>query len=196
LPAADAALRAAIDDEAAAAGWPALHRQLAEVDPQSAARINANDSQRIQRALEVYRLSGRTLSSWHADDSARRRQQEFLKLALLVDPRAVLHERIAARWQAMLADGFIEEVRALKARPGLTAAHPSMRAVGYRQIWSYLDGRESREDASAKALAATRQLAKRQITWLRSEKNVLSVNPLDSGALATITTELRGHLII
>lgn len=200
LPGADADIRAAIDGEAESAGWPALHCQLAEIDPQAAARINPNDSQRIQRALEVFRLSGRSLSSWQARKSANsssmRRQNKFLKVALMVDSRAVLHERISARWQIMLDAGFIEEVETLMARPGLTAAHPSMRAVGYRQIWSYLDGRAPREEASAKALAVTRQLAKRQLTWLRSEQNMISVNPLETDALDTIMIELRGHLII
>ena len=196
LPAADATIRAAIDAEAETAGWPALHAQLAAVDAVAAARINPHDSQRIQRALEVYRLSGKSLSAWWAGVAPERKPQKFLKVALVTDSRAVLHERIAARLKDMLENGFVEEVETLMARPGLTAKHSSMRAVGYRQIWSYLEGKDTREDASAKALAATRQLAKRQLTWLRSERQITSVDPLEADALATISILLRGQLAI
>jgi len=191
LPAGDASMRAAIDAEAAAAGWPAMHALLADVDPSAAARINPNDSQRIQRALEVYRLSGKSLSEWHAGASSGGRNETFLKVALVTDSRAVLHERIAARLQVMLEHGFIAEVEALMARPRLTAAHSSMRAVGYRQLWSHLAGNDTLESARAKALAATRQLAKRQLTWLRSERQIRFVDPLEKDAVATISTLIR-----
>ena len=194
LPAADAGTRAAIDGEAETAGWPAMHRQLAEVDPQAAARINPNDSQRIQRALEVYRLSGKSLSAWQSGIPAERRQENALKIALIADSRATLHARIATRWQAMLGQGFLDEVRTLMARPALTATHPSMRAVGYRQMWSYLAGQDALDDASNKALAATRQLAKRQHTWLRSERNIVPVNPLENGAIAAISALVQTRL--
>jgi tRNA dimethylallyltransferase len=194
LPEADAEVRAAIDAEAAASGWPALHAQLAAVDANAAARINPNDSQRIQRALEVYRVSGKSLSEWQAGARSNNREDRFLKIALLTEPRSALHERIALRLQAMLENGFVEEVETLMARPGLTANHPSMRAVGYRQIWSYLEGRGDLEDASQKALAATRQLAKRQLTWLRSERQATVVKSLETDALATISAFLRGQL--
>ena len=194
LPAADAIIRAAIDAEAETGGWPAMHALLGKVDPLAAARINPHDSQRIQRALEVYRLSGKSLSEWQAGDSAERKKEKFLKVALVTDSRAVLHARIAARLQKMLQNGFVEEVETLMARPGLSATHSSMRAVGYRQIWSYLEGNDSREDAGAKALAATRQLAKRQLTWLRSERQITSVDPLETDALAAISILLRGQL--
>jgi tRNA dimethylallyltransferase len=194
LPRADSEIRAAIDAEATASGWPALHAQLAEVDESAAARINPNDSQRIQRALEVYRVSGKSLSEWQAGATSRNREDRFLKVALLTESRSALHQRIALRLQDMLEHGFVEEVETLMARPGLTANHPSMRAVGYRQIWSYLEGQGDLEDASHKALAATRQLAKRQLTWLRSERQATVVEPLETDALATILRLLRGQL--
>ena len=194
LPAADAIIRAAIDAEAETAGWPAMHALLAKVDPLAAARIKPNDSQRIQRALEVYRLTGKSLSAWQAGAAPARKKENFLKVALVTVSRAVLHERIAARLEAMLENGFVEEVETLMARPGLTATHSSMRAVGYRQLWSYLEGNDSREGARAKALAATRQLAKRQLTWLRSERQITSVQPLERDALDTISILLREHL--
>lgn len=194
LPAADGDIRAAIDAEAGTAGWPALHRQLAAVDQAAADRIAPNDSQRIQRALEVYRISGKPLSEWHADDSARDPARTFLKIALLAGSRAALHERIKRRLGHMMANGFVDEVRSLMARPGLSSRHPSMRAVGYRQLWSHLAGRGSLADAERKALAATRQLAKRQMTWLRAERRATTVDPLEIGALDTITTIINEHL--
>jgi tRNA dimethylallyltransferase len=194
LPTADAGIRAAIDAEAETAGWPAMHRELAEVDAPAAARINPNDSQRIQRALEVFRLSGKSLSAWQSATPATRRHENTLKIALVADSRATLHARIAARWQAMLGQGFLDEVRTLMARPALTATHPSMRAVGYRQMWSHLAGHDSLDAASDKALAATRQLAKRQLTWLRSEREIMSVNPLETGAFATISAVVHSQL--
>jgi len=191
LPQADAAIRAAIDAEAAERGWPAMHRQLAAVDPIAAARINANDSQRIQRALEVHRVSGKSLSDWQASDMPKKNAYSFVKVALVSDSRALLHERIAARLQTMLDGGFIDEVSALMKMQGLTPDHPSMRAVGYRQIWSHLAGNYDLREATAKALAATRQLAKRQLTWLRSETSLTVVDPLAADASATILTRFR-----
>ena len=193
LPAADAEIRAAIDAEAEACGWPALHLQLAAVDASAAARINANDSQRIQRALEVYRVSGKSLSEWQAGDASKKTKLNFLKIAMVSKSRSILHESIARRLRIMMENGFVEEVERLMARPGLTASHPSMRAVGYRQIWSHLEGKDNLEDAHQKTLAATRQLAKRQLTWLRSERHVRVVDPLETDALATISAFLRGH---
>jgi len=178
MPPADAAIRAAIEEEAAARGWPALHAELARVDPVTAARLAPRDSQRIQRALEVLRLSGRPLSSFHAPDSIAAQQANPRATALFsLEPgdRAWLHERIAQRFDAMLAGGFLDEVRALRARGDLHADLPSMRCVGYRQAWEYLDAHEARGLDGAfplhllrdKGIAATRQLAKRQLTWLR-----------------------------
>ena len=188
LPPADPGVRAAIDAEAARLGWPALHEQLRQVDRAAAKRINPNDSQRIQRALEVYRISGRALSSWQESTAGATDAGgiEFVKVALHVEPRSLLHERIAQRLERMLEAGFLDEVRRLMRRPGLRRESAAMRAVGYRQFWAHLAGECSVEEATARALAATRQLAKRQITWLRSETGLESFDALDSGAADAI----------
>ena len=168
LPAADPAVRAALEAEAFARGWPALHAELARIDPASAARLPPTDAQRIGRALEVFRISGRTLSSFH---TAPRAAQAPALVALEPTSRAWLHDRIAARFDAMLAQGFLDEVRALRARRDLHAGLPSMRCVGYRQAWAALDeglsGDALRAAVRERGIAATRQLAKRQLTWLR-----------------------------
>jgi len=169
MPGADPAIRAGIAALAAREGWEAVHRRLAAVDPVSAARIDPGNRQRVQRALEVYLASGRPMSSLHAAQSpAADLPCRLLQLALIPANRAALHRRIAARFHAMLAAGFLDEVRALKARGDLHPDLPSIRSVGYRQAWDYLDGRVSRQEMSERAIAATRQLAKRQLTWLRS----------------------------
>lgn len=168
LPTAAPAVRAELDARAAEVGWPALHEELARIDPPAAARIGPGDRQRIQRALEVHRLTGRPISTLQGQREAPVRFR-FIRIALLPAVRQDLHERIAQRLMAMLDAGFIDEVAALRALPQLTAGHPSMRAVGYRQLWQYLDGACSRDEAIAGALAATRQLARRQLTWLRRE---------------------------
>ncbi len=184
LPPADPGVRAAIDTEAARLGWPALHEQLRRVDRAAAERINPNDSQRIQRALEVYRISGRALTNWQESTLAATETGgiAFVKLALQVEPRSLLHERIALRLERMLEAGFLDEVRRLMRRPGLRRESAAMRAVGYRQFWAHLAGECSVEEATARALAATRQLAKRQITWLRSESGLEIFDALDSRA--------------
>jgi tRNA dimethylallyltransferase len=169
LPPADAQVRQALADEAAALGWPALHAQLARADPATAARLAPNDAQRIQRALEVLRLSGEPLSQLQGRQraaSARWRPELFLSL----EPaeRGWLHARIAQRFDAMLAAGFLDEVRRLHARGDLHPALPSMRCVGYRQAWEALDGAWPLESLRERGIAATRQLAKRQLTWLRA----------------------------
>ena len=168
LPAADPALRREIEAEAFARGWPALHAELARIDPVSAARLPATDAQRIGRALEVFRISGRTLSSFH---TAPRAAQPAALVALEPQSRAWLHRRIAARLDAMLAQGLIDEVRALRSRGNLHAGLPSMRCVGYRQAWAALDeglaGEALHAAVRERGVAATRQLAKRQLTWLR-----------------------------
>ena len=186
LPAADEQLRATIDAEAAATGWPTMHRKLAAVDPLAAARINPNDSQRIQRALEVFRTSGKPLSEWQREHPAGGSPPRYLKIALVPADRAALHQRIERRLVQMLADGFIEEIERLRRRPGLSLESPSMRAVGYRQLWSFLDGEMNCEEARAAALAATRQLAKRQLTWLRAEPGLHTADPLESNSFAAI----------
>lgn len=194
LPGAEPSIRTAIDAEAELLGWPEMHRQLAEIDEPAASKINANDSQRIQRALEVYRLSGKRLSDWQEDTVPPRPDYEFIKYALIPEPRAVLHARIADRLESMLDAGFVDEVRALMNRAGLAPDHASMRAVGYRQYWSYLAGDIGPDEARATALAATRQLAKRQMTWLRSETDLRAVNPLETDAFTTISSHLAGRL--
>jgi len=167
LPQADAVVRAAIDDEAATLGWPALHAQLAVVDPTTARRLKATDRQRIQRALEVYRLTGAPLSALQGarDPSGVLR---FVAIALMPSDRDDLHRRIAARFDAMLGAGLIDEVRSLRRRYRLEASMSSMRCVGYRQVWDTLEGTAPAVTLRERAIAATRQLAKRQLTWLRS----------------------------
>ncbi len=168
LPPADARVRAEIEQLAAAQGWPAVHARLAEVDPETAARLKPTDSQRLQRALEVQISTGVALSQWHRASPGVGLTRPLLQVGLLPTARDWLHARIRDRFQAMLDAGFLEEVRDLHARPELNADLPSMRCVGYRQLWRHLDGEMSLPDAIASAIAATRQLAKRQITWLRS----------------------------
>jgi tRNA dimethylallyltransferase len=167
LPEADPTVRAAIEREAAASGWDSLHRELAQVDPQAAARIDRHDPQRIQRALEVFRLTGVPITQLQQLRRSPVAATDFVEIALIPSERTALHARIAARFQAMLARGFVAEVRGLYARGDLTREHPSMRAVGYRQIWEYLAGTCALQTAEEKAVAATRQLVKRQLTWLR-----------------------------
>jgi len=171
MPAADPEVRKRLEADAAALGWPAMHARLAEVDAVTAARLAPNDSQRIQRALEVWHTSGQPLSSFHAAGNANAAGGGWPAAALFsLEPtdRAWLHERIAARFDAMLAAGFIAEVQALRARGDLVADLPSMRCVGYRQAWEALDSGQSITELRERGIAATRQLAKRQITWLRS----------------------------
>jgi tRNA dimethylallyltransferase len=171
MPPADATVRAALDAQAQQQGWPALHAELLRVDPATAARLAPGDSQRIQRALEVYRVSGRPLSSFHtrkddAQPSAAARATTLISLE--PSDRTWLHARIAQRFDAMLAAGLLDEVRALRARGDLQADLPSMRCVGYRQAWEALDGIFPMSELRERGIYATRQLAKRQITWLRS----------------------------
>ncbi|MEY4712557.1 MAG: hypothetical protein RIS88_2007 [Pseudomonadota bacterium] len=181
MPPADLQVRASLEAQAACEGWPALHAELARVDPAAAARLAPLDSQRIQRALEVYRVSGRPLSDWHADPSADTLSPPMpptLLLSLEPHDRAWLHERIAQRFAQMIAAGFLQEVQALRARADLHPALPSVRCVGYRQAWAWLDAVQSAQGNGRPApdlqawveagIAATRQLAKRQLTWLRS----------------------------
>jgi tRNA dimethylallyltransferase len=189
LPTADADIRRAIDSAAEELGWPAMHARLSEVDPVAAARINANDSQRIQRALEVFDISGRSLTDWQQvpDEGTPDTGMTFLKVALQIPDRQVLHQRIEQRLAWMFANGFVEEVARLRERPALTQDMPSMRSVGYRQVWAHLEGESTLEEGRYRALVATRQLAKRQITWLRSESDLFSVDPLEAGNVDAIS---------
>jgi tRNA dimethylallyltransferase len=182
MPPADAAVRACIEEEAARAGWPALHAQLAGVDAATAARLAPNDAQRIQRALEVFRLTGQPLSHFHGQAARAPGLRPDLFLSLEPTDRGWLHERIAQRFDAMLAAGFLDEVRRLRARGDLHPELPSMRSVGYRQAWEALDGRHPLASVRERGIAATRQLAKRQLTWLRGlpERTVIACDAPDA----------------
>lgn len=191
LPPANAEIRANIDADARQHGWPAVHRRLQAVDPAAARRIEPNDRQRIQRALEVFLLSGKALTKWQECAGADSGDDiHFVKIALQPASRKALHERIEQRLKLMLNNGFLEEVKALYHREGLTANHPSMRSVGYRQLWQHLAGTMSLEEAGERALFATRQLAKRQITWLRSETELRSFDPLEANTIDAISASL------
>jgi len=189
LPSADRHIRATIDADAQQVGWPAMHERLQSVDPEAAIRIEPNDRQRIQRALEVYLTSGKTISAWQAAGSNPVNADiRFIKVALQLTSRNGLHERIKKRLNSMLNNNFLDEVKVLYQRPDLTAAHPSMRSVGYRQLWQHLDGETTLAEAGERALFATRQLAKRQITWLRSEKELQPFDPLEANTIDAIST--------
>lgn len=171
LPAADESVREQLEAEAQASGWMAMHQRLAQVDPASARRIHPNDPQRIQRALEVYEISGKTLSEFWQQQATQELPYKLAKIAYFPQDRELLRQRIAQRFQQMLKQGFIEEVEALRARGDLSLDMPSMRCVGYRQVWEYIEGGLSHEEMVEKAITATRQLAKRQLTWLRKEQH-------------------------
>jgi tRNA dimethylallyltransferase len=191
LPAADPDVRARLEADAAAAGWPALHARLAAVDPVTAARLKPNDSQRIQRALEVYEVTGVPMARLHAVQ-----QRPLLRLAtiaLLPADRAELHRRIEQRFDAMLAQGFLDEARALRARGDLDPELPSMRSVGYRQAWSHLEGRTDFAAFRAAGIAATRQLAKRQITWLRSMRDATLIDPFATDAYERVRAAVAAN---
>jgi tRNA dimethylallyltransferase len=193
LPQADPALRKEIEAEAAERGWPSLHAELAQVDPLTAKRLAPNDSQRIGRALEIFRLSGGPMSA-QLKQKSDELPYRVLQLALLPSDRAVLHQRIAARFDAMLAAGLIEEVKALRRNHELNAELPSMRAVGYRQAWAYLEGEIDVRQLREQGIAATRQLAKRQLTWLRSWPGALELDCLSEDLHADALRLVRHHL--
>ncbi len=186
MPAASAALRAEIEARAAAQGWPALHGELAQVDPRAAAKIHAHDSQRIQRALEVYQLTGRAISDWQASTHAPLDGVRWVQFALLPLDRAGLKRSLEARFSAMLASGLLAEVAALYRRPDLHAELPALRSVGYRQLWAHCAGHIDLEQARRQAVTATCQLAKRQMTWLRAQKGYECLDPADDSGFARI----------
>lgn len=194
LPSADPEVRAALEDEARREGWPALHARLAQVDPVTAARLAPNDAQRIQRALEVWTVSGQAMSALHAAQRPEPAPYAFVPVALEPSDRGVLHARIAQRFDAMLAQGLVDEVARLRARGDLHPGLPSIRCVGYRQIWSYLDGDIDLPSAREQGIFATRQLCKRQLTWLRSlpARRVIDCNQPDATAQALA---LMGELL-
>ncbi|MCY4420818.1 MAG: tRNA (adenosine(37)-N6)-dimethylallyltransferase MiaA [Gammaproteobacteria bacterium] len=181
LPRANSRIREEISRQAKKTGWKAVHAQLAQVDPKAALHIHPNDPQRIGRALEVYRASGIPISVWHVRSGVPKPVLRALKIALIPQDRSLLHQRISERFDEMLKGGFLGEVEALWRREDLHDGLPSIRSVGYRQAWNYLGGVYSYETMREKVLAATRQLAKRQLTWLRSETGLtrVSTEPCD-----------------
>lgn len=183
LPEADPEVRQQIQQLADEHGWEHIHQKLAEVDPESAARIHINDPQRINRAYEVYLLTGQTMTDLYARDQGQRLEYDTLKIIISPADRAVLHERIALRFKLMLEAGFLDEMRALMAEPKNHPELPSMRSVGYRQAWEHLAGETTLDEFIFKGIAATRQLAKRQLTWLRKEPDAIWLDPTESGYL-------------
>jgi len=178
LPVADPAVRARIDARARAIGWSALHGELARVDPEAAARIHPNDPQRIQRALEVFEVSGQPISTWQRDTSPKKGLR-FWREALVPADRARLHERIERRFLNMMSAGFVEEVEKLRTRPDFISCSAAMRAVGYRQLSAHLAGEYDLGEAVRRAIAASRQLAKRQLTWIRADADWRVWDPVD-----------------
>ena len=181
LPGADAGIRAEIEAEAAHRGWAAMHSDLGKVDPQSATRIKAGDTQRVQRALEVYRVSGRSLSDLIGETRDAEQPFHSLAIALMPEDRPLLHRQIAQRMETMLQAGLVEEVRELRRRFDLDANLPSMRCVGYRQSWEHLEGRLAAGELLDRCIYATRQLAKRQMTWIRAMQGVNVMDCADPG---------------
>jgi tRNA dimethylallyltransferase len=195
LPQGSPVIRAELEADAAQSGWPSLHTRLASVDPTAAARIHPNDAQRIQRALEVFMATGEPISILQARTRSPL-ARDFICAALIPADRARLHAALAQRFEYMMTSGLLAEVRRLYERGDLTAEHPAIRAVGYRQLWSHLAGSYSLEIAVARAIAATRQLAKRQMTWLRSMPNIEAFDPHDEqsfvGVRATLFASFEG----
>ncbi|HUA87979.1 MAG TPA: tRNA (adenosine(37)-N6)-dimethylallyltransferase MiaA [Steroidobacteraceae bacterium] len=186
LPAARPELRRELDERARRLGWPALHAELAALDPQAAARIAPADAQRIQRALEVCLTTGEPISRLQRATVSPFQGWPVRRWVLAPGDRSALHARLAVRFEGMMAAGFLEEVRSLRARAELTAEHPSMRSVGYRQLWAHLDGACELGEAVGRGIAATRQLAKRQLTWMRSEASGQWIDPLHTQPLSWI----------
>lgn len=186
LPPANAEIRAAIDARANSLGWPALHAELAAIDPRAAARIKPADSQRLQRALEVFQLTGKPMSALLGARNERQSPYRYRVSALVPSDRAVLHQRIEQRFDQMLGHGLVEEVRQLRARFKLAPDMPSMRAVGYRQAWQFIEGEIDLAALREHGIAATRQLAKRQLTWLRSMPHVAVFDSLSRDSVARL----------
>jgi len=170
LPAADESVRARLDAEIEQYGLAAMHQRLRQVDPDSAVRIHPNDPQRIQRALEVYEISGKTMTELHAEATKDKLKYRVAKIIVAPQDRSILHQRIEKRFKYMIENGFVDEVVRLRQRSDLSLNLPSMRAVGYRQVWEYLDGQYDYDEMVQKGIVATRQFAKRQLTWLRAEQ--------------------------
>ncbi len=195
LPEADPDVRRQIEQEAAQIGWPAMHAKLAQVDPQAAARLQPNDVQRIERALEVYQLTGQNMTALHQASTGDALPYRLLKIALVPSERKVLHERIALRFDQMLADGFVDEVRALLQKyPELTADSTAMRCVGYRQALEYLAAQYDINELRDRGIFATRQLAKRQLTWLRGMDDIVEIDCLHPDMHARVMHEIEAFI--
>ena len=195
LPEADHTVRESILARAAVEGWPALHAELARVDPLTAARLQPNDAQRIERALEIFMVTGHSMSAHLANKESAEFPFRLLKIALAPADRSVLHQRIADRFDAMIDQGLIDELRQLRRRyPALDPTLPSMRCVGYRQAWQRLDGEISADEFRDKGIAATRQLAKRQLTWLRGMADTTEVDCLDEKLSETVFHLCNSHI--
>ncbi len=195
LPEANAVVRAGIEARAMRLGWPALHAELALIDAPTAARLQPNDAQRIERALEIHQITGKPMSTWHEQEICPGLPYRLLKIALLPSTRAELHQRIMDRFDAMLKAGFLDELSRLRQLyPALSANSPSMRCVGYRQGWQYQEGEIDLVEFREKGIAATRQLAKRQMTWLRGMDDVEVYDCLESGLLEILEQRLREFL--
>ncbi|MEC8082392.1 MAG: tRNA (adenosine(37)-N6)-dimethylallyltransferase MiaA [Pseudomonadota bacterium] len=195
MPAADPAIRAEFEQHAAEFGLASLHDQLKQIDPVAAERINPNDPQRLQRALEVFRLTGKTMTQLWAEQEAQELPFDMINLAVMPQDRATLHQRIEQRFDIMMEQGFLAEVEALYQRGDLTIEMPSIRCVGYRQLWQYLEGEDSLEDAIFKGIVATRQLAKRQHTWLRGWDNLVIFDSLQKDLLGQTLKYLQSEII-
>lgn len=196
MPAADAITRATLLAEGQAQGWSALHERLQKIDSVAAARIHPHDSQRIQRALEVYAVSGKNLTAWQQEQGEEILNFQILNLAVAPQDRAVLHQRIALRFNTMLELGLVQEVERLQARGDLDLQTPAIRSVGYRQVWEYLLGKLTVEEMREKGIIATRQLAKRQLTWLRSWPEVQWFNSEDKTVFSQVANYLKNILTI
>lgn len=183
LPEADPKIRSDIQNMAEEFGWEHVHKLLTEVDPESAMRIHPNDPQRINRAYEVYLLTGQTMTTLYEMDQGQKLDYDTLKIIISPADRSVLHQRIAMRFEMMLDQGFLDEVKTLMAHPRNHDELPSMRSVGYRQAWEHLEGKTTMDEFIFKGVAATRQLAKRQLTWLRKEENAIWLDPMEDGYL-------------
>jgi tRNA dimethylallyltransferase len=194
LPAADAGIRRRLEERASVEGWPALHAELARLDPAAGARIGPGDRQRIQRALEVIELTGSPISAGQREDLRGATSGWDLGLVLAPADRTLLYERLALRFDEMMRRGLLEEVRRLHARDDLHAGLPAMRLIGYRQLWNHLDGGSSIETATQKAVIATRQLARRQLTWLRAEPGATWFDPLDAATPDRVAARLAEWL--
>ena len=192
LPEADPNVRQKLDAQAAQIGWPAMHDKLAEIDPETAARLEPADAQRVQRALEVYEISGKTMTELHQSSMSDKLPYQLLKIALIPSDRSVLHDRIAIRFDDMLKQGFVDEVKRLLLKyPSLNADMPSMRCVGYRQALEHLAGNYDVAELRDRGIFATRQLAKRQLTWLRGMDDTFEVNCLNPKMLETVLNEIN-----